>query len=563
MKWRLNPIRGEVDAVDLGGKPVTFGRHPDNVVKLVDDLCSRFHCVVEPDGRGGVTVKDLGSRNGTKLNDVRIAKATTLTAGDVLRIGSFEFLVEANDASNMPGKVADLGDSAVEMEAGEDRGEQRPAFVTPDALKGADKNKPWAAGLSEVLEGLPPKAEPERVALVDAGGAGSAALAGTADGPSAMRMLLQVSSKARATDIHIEPKGEHYHVRMRVDGQMVDIVDLPNRVGELVYGLVKTAAQMKLAGREAVQEGHYSARFADRRVEYRVSFTPSVHGQKLVLRVLDERGIPHSLNDLGLAPYMVERVRRVCTQDAGLLLVCGPTGSGKTTTLYNALREIDRQTRNVVTIEDPVEYQLDNVTQIPIDEHKGNTFGALLRSVLRQDPDVILVGEIRDEETARTAMQAAMTGHVVYSSIHAKDTIAAVFRLLDLKVEPYLVANSLDLVLAQRLVRLLCDTCKRETVLSPGQSTRVGKFVQNRTQVYVATGCIRCLKTGFRGRRAIFELLDFNDELRDVVLKEPTITAMKRVIEAGLFTTLVQFGWRLVAEGVTTLDEIDRVAGQS
>jgi len=310
-----------------------------------------------------------------------------------------------------------------------------------------------------------------------------------------------------------------------------------------------------------MQEGHYSAVFPDRRVEYRVSFTPSVHGQKLVIRVLDQRGSPGAITELGLLNYMEDRVRKVCEQDSGLILTCGPTGSGKTTTLYNCIRSIDRQTRNVITIEDPVEYQIDNVTQIPIDEHKGNTFGTLLRSVLRQDPDVILVGEIRDEETARTAMQAAMTGHLVFSSVHAKESITAVFRLLDLKVEPYLVANSLNLVLAQRLVRLLCPTCKTTIPVPPGVSTRLGRHLQGKTVTYAPMGCVRCLRTGYSGRRALFELLDFNDELRDIVLTTPSISGMKRIIEQGLFTTLQQFGWRLVADGMTSLEEVDRVAG--
>src|SRR6185436_4826441 len=249
-----------------------------------------------------------------------------------------------------------------------------------------------------------------------------------------------------------------------------------------------------------------------------------------------------------------------CEQDHGLLLVCGPTGSGKTTTLYNALRVIDRYAKNVVTIEDPVEYQLDNVTQIPTDDSKGNTFGSLLRSVLRQDPDVILVGEIRDEETARTAMQAAMTGHLVFSTVHAKDTISSVFRLLDLKLEPYLVANSLEVVVAQRLVRTLCENCKRSVRVTPGQATGMGRFLEGQIDIYVATGCAQCLRTGYRGRRALFELLDFTDELRDVILTEPSIQAMKKVIEGGLFTTLVQSGWQLVARGTTTMEEVDRVA---
>jgi type II secretory ATPase GspE/PulE/Tfp pilus assembly ATPase PilB-like protein len=288
-----------------------------------------------------------------------------------------------------------------------------------------------------------------------------------------------------------------------------------------------------------------------------------MHGQKLVVRILDSRGSPTSLPDLGMLNYQYDRIKQVCDQDSGLILTCGPTGSGKTTTLYNAIREMDRTTRNVITIEDPVEYQLPGVTQIPVDEQKNNTFGQLLRSVLRQDPDVILVGEIRDEETARTAMQAALTGHLVFSSVHSKETITAVFRLLDLKVEPYLVANSLDLILAQRLVRVLCDHCKRLAPVAPSQASRLGKFLQGKTQIYTATGCSRCLRTGYRGRRALFELLDFNDELRDIVLRDPSITAMKKIIEQGLFSTLQQFGWRLVAEGVTSLDEVDRVAGMS
>jgi general secretion pathway protein E len=419
-----------------------------------------------------------------------------------------------------------------------------------------------------MIVSLPPRGEgvADRPEMVDGRGRASAALAGEGEGSRAARLLLVSASKSRATDIHVEPKGDSFAVRLRVDGQMVQVVDLPNGVGELFLGLIKTACQFRPTQRDAVLDGHFSVRFPAseggpaRRVDYRVSFTPSVHGQKLVLRVLDTRDAPRSLHDLGLPPYQHERIRRVCQQDAGLLMVCGPTGSGKTTTLYNALREIDRERRNVITIEDPVEYHIDNVTQIPVDDAKGNSFGGLLRSVLRQDPDVILVGEIRDEETAKTAMQASMTGHLVFSTVHAKDTMSSVFRLLDLKVEPYLVANSLEVVLAQRLVRVLCDVCKRPVRVTPGQATRMGRFLEGQTEIYSATGCAACLRTGYRGRKAIFELLDFTDELRDVVIKEPAIAAMKRVIESGMFTTLVQSGWQLVARGITTLDEVDRVA---
>lgn len=542
----------------VGDAPITIGRAKDNVIFLDDVMLSRYHCVIERasarpvNGDMGIDennasdvpsvhIRDLGSRNGTRVNGQRIVD-TPLKPGDVIKIGNYTFVLEAEDT--LKERQAQARESLSEAQVA------------------------WVSDLVEMINMLPPHGEgsgdiPE---LIDGRGRASEALGGGSEGSKALRLMLLAASKSRATDIHLEPKGDTVQCRMRVDGQMISVVDLPNGVGELVSGVVKTACQFRQTTREAVLDGHFSVKFptsalgSSRRVDYRVSFTPSVHGQKLVLRVLDMRDAPKSLHDLGLAPYWHDRIRKVVQQDAGLLLVCGPTGSGKTTTLYCALREIDRDRRNVVTIEDPVEYHIDQVTQIPIDDMKGNTFGSLLRSVLRQDPDVILVGEVRDEETARTAMQAAMTGHLVFSTVHAKDTMSSVFRLLDLKVEPYLVASSLEVVLAQRLVRVLCENCKRQTRVTPGQATRMGKFLENQTEIYVATGCAACLRTGYRGRKSIYELLDFTDELRDVILKEPTIASMKRVIEQGMFTTLVQSGWIQVARGTTTMEEVDRVA---
>ena len=534
-QYQLTPIGGGeiTQSIPIEGKGLTIGRHPENAVALRDELLSRFHCVVEANGVG-LRIRDLGSRNGTKVNGAKVTDAV-LSPGDVLRIGSHEFLIEAE--ATLKERQADARDKA-------------PA-----------SQPTWAIDLRELIEILPPRGGlDDPITLVDSRGKPTSALASESSGPVAVRLLLLAASKSRATDIHCEPKGDFFHIRMRVDGQMVDITDLPNAVGETAMGVIKTACQFQPTGKETVLDGHMSARFQGRRIDYRISFTPSMHGQKLVVRILDARDAPKSLGEVDLPHYMYERTKRMCQQDAGMLVVCGPTGSGKTTTLYNALREIDRTTKNVVTIEDPIEYHLEGVTQIPTDDRKGNTFGALLRSVLRQDPDVILVGEIRDEETARTAMQAAMTGHLVFSTVHAKDTISSVFRLLDLKVEPYLIANSLEVMLAQRLVRLLCNNCKRQVPVTPAQATRMGRFLEGQKQVYVATGCAQCLRTGYRGRRAIFELLDFTDELRDVILKEPTITGMRRVIESGLFTTLVQSGWQLVARGITTMEEVDRVA---
>lgn len=550
LQLKTNAGRGR--PIRLDEDPITIGRHPDNRLRIKDDMASRHHCIIEPFENGQFRVRDLGSRNGTKVNGQKIDEAM-LQPGDLIQIGQLRFEVEERH-----NEVSERIGSTPEQDA-----ESGPTMPIKTNRK-ADERAPWVQELKTIINAFAVSGvDDENVRVVDAGGQSSEALGGTGPGPRATRLLLRVASRTRATDIHCEPKGESVNIRMRVDGQMVWITELPNDVGERMLGLVKNACQMKSAARDAVQDGHFSARFPDRRVEYRVSITPSVHGQKMVMRVLDQRGVPTSLADLGLVGYMHERIHAVCQQDSGLLLVCGPTGSGKTTTLYNGLREIDRDARNVITIEDPVEYQIEGVTQMPIDEKKGNTFNTLLRSVLRQDPDVILLGEIRDEETARTGMQAAMTGHLVFSTVHSKDSISAVFRLLDLRVEPYLVANALNLVLAQRLVRTLCEKCKQQVPVTPGQANKIGRFLNQKTHICAPVGCATCIKTGYRGRRALFELLDFNDELRDVVLRNPSIQGMRKIIDQGLFTTLQQFGYRMVAEGSTSMDEVDRVAGSS
>jgi len=539
----------------IGRSPITIGRHSACEFSLPEDeKLSRQHCVIEP-GTFGPGIRDLGSRNGTAVNGIKIEN-TFLTEGDTIRVGKAEFVIES-----IPIDSAASSDTDPEPEP---EPEQEPDDT---ARKGGRPTSEWIMAMEKVLRALPPKAgKLDSFTILSSGGKSNDSLEGKSDAPPALLLLLQIAAKARATDIHVEPKGTWASVRMRVDGQMVPIGDLPDRVGTLVVGMVKAACNMKAAASDQVQEGHFASQIRPgigqpRQVDYRVSMTPSVHGQKMVIRVLDLLTAPSSLLALGLPGWMEERVRKLCRQDQGLLLVCGPTGSGKTTTLYNALREVDRDAKNVVTIEDPVEYRLDRVTQIPIDEQRGNTFGGLLRSVLRQDPDVILVGEIRDEETASTAMRAAMTGHVVFTTLHAKDTISAVFRLLDLKVEPFLIASALDVVLAQRLVRMLCEHCKRGVRIPPGVATRLGRFVEGKSELMAHVGCPRCLGTGYRGRRAIFELLDFTDDLRDVILKEPSIQAMKRLVEGGLFATLTQSGWRMVGDGTTSLEEVDRVAG--
>lgn len=592
---RIRPVGGLVQPLPIGDDPVTIGRHPDNILRLLDAKSSRHHATVTVKVPGEIAVvKDLNSRNGTMVNGDPVSGSRELKEGDVITIGDTDLLIESIDLSAPDGEAKtrsalswkgtgkharqkESADGDVEASESSTREPEPPPqhvrtmaerIRAPRDNDGRSEHKasaagmPWAGEFLGILKHLPPADQREPIPkVIDARGKVVEGVNRRAEGPVAFLLLLQIASKAHATDIHVEPKGETTHVRMRVDGQMVWIGELPRRVGDLVEGIAKASCAMKSTHREAVLDGHFSARFPDRRVEFRVSFTPSVHGQKLVMRVLDLRDVPKTIRELGLVPYMEAPIRKVTQQDAGMFLVCGPTGSGKTTTLYNALREVDRESKNVVTIEDPVEYQLDGVTQMPIDEQRGTGFNTMLRSVLRQDPDVILVGEIRDEETARTAMQAAMTGHVVFTTVHSKETFGAVFRLLDLGVEPYLVANSLDLVLAQRLVRVLCPHCKRPHPIPPGVASRIGKGLRGATEAYSSTGCVRCLNTGYKGRRALFELLTFDDDLRDVVLNNPSIAAMKKAIRGELFTTLAESGWRLVAEGETSIDEVERVAG--
>jgi general secretion pathway protein E len=494
-------------------------------------------------------VQDLGSRNGTKVNGVRVANAS-LAPGDVVRVGNLEirFMAPASPSSG----------------AGH-AGGGRTSATLDESRQGAEG---YEASIRRVCEAALSKQFGESdIALVDARGtvlhaAATADDAAPAESVRLMRLLLLACFRSRASDLHVEPKADKATVRIRVDGVMVTLVDdLPTEVFRRLLGVTRVLCQFDQSVKAEVLDGHFSVEVRKRRVDYRVSLTPAVHGMKLVLRVLDPANAPSRLHELGMLPWMYEKLRTVCNRDAGLVLACGPTGSGKTTTLYSCLREIDLEQRNAITIEDPVEYQIDGATQIPIDSKQGHTFGGLLRSILRQDPDVILVGEIRDVETANVAMQAAMTGHLVFSTVHARDTIGSVFRLLDLGVEGYLVANALDIVIAQRLVRVLCPTCRRQTAPTLAQQLRMGKGIEGMATIFEPVGCAYCLDTGYYGRRALFELLEMNDMLREVVLKQPTPQQMREVLKSGLFTSLQGYGFQLVMNGITSYDEVERVSG--
>ena len=552
----------------LDGTSLTVGRQGDNSIVLPDEMASRHHCVIEP-WESGFRVRDLGSRNGTKVNEVKI-QTEVLDNGDVVQIGEAElrYIDPEQQGSN---KRSNTPDFAAAAEVEED-----PLFAQPTIdfdLHAAVEDAPtsYERKLREIIAAAPDKPFDEGdISLVDSRGitvhqaTASGLETGTdedaGEGIRAFKLMLLACFRGRATDLHIEPRIDKAAIRLRVDGYMLSAVELSMAIFQRILGVVKILCQIDTSRKNVVQDGHFSVSVKGRRVDYRVSLTPSMHGQKMVIRVLDSANAPSRLHELGLVPWMYEKLRTVAIKDAGLLLACGPTGSGKTTTLYSCLRELNVEQRNAITIEDPVEYYLEGCTQIPIDHKQGNTFASILRSVLRQDPDVLFVGEIRDTETAMVAMQAAMTGHLVYTTVHSKDSIGAIFRLLDLGVEGYLVANSLDIILSQRLVRHLCQICKKKVRATPSQAMKMGKSLEGVPAIYAPAGCKQCLRTGFHGRRAIFELLEFNDAMRDVVLKNPTIQGIRQIAETGLFTTLQASGYNLVAQGLTSIEEVERVA---
>jgi general secretion pathway protein E len=539
-------------------KPITVGRHSSNMIVLQDGMASRYHCVIEkaPDG---LRIRDLDSSNGTRVNG-QIVKTWRLGDGDVVQIGRSSITVHAPFAAPVPVPAYEEDDFEVEVVE---------VDTDDDEVEVSEGDDGYETQLVRMAESLADKKfGDDEIALYNArGGVAHPAKTGGGNGRRGQepreiigifRLILLVCFRTRASDIHIEPKQDDYSVRIRTDGSMVDLVRLPKEVGTRVTSLIKILCDVDIAQKQIVQEGHFSARVPDRRVDYRISFAPAMFGQKCVIRILDTANTPYHVWDLQLPEWMFEEVQKATKADSGMIMVCGPTGSGKTSTLYAVIRDIDVAERNVVTIEDPVEIQLDGVTQIPVNEPQGNTFSNLLRSVLRQDPDALLVGEVRDPETAKIALQAAITGHLVFSTVHSKDTIGTIFRLLDLGVEPYLVSSGLQLVLAQRLVRKLCPNCKIAAKPTSEQVARMGLAGQDLQKIYSPRGCPKCVGTGFMGRRGVFELLTINDDMREVIMKNPSVAEVQKTLSGTKFVKLSQSGYLLVAEGVTSIDEIER-----
>ncbi len=368
--------------------------------------------------------------------------------------------------------------------------------------------------------------------------------------------------KLRGTDIHLDPKaGDALTVRCRIDGIMQNIATLQGQPARALVSATKVLADMDIADRRRPQDGTFTVLAGDRRFDVRAASGPTNFGEKMVLRLLDAGGdvVKGGLKSLGMSKSMLKQLESIIHQPHGMLIVCGPTGSGKTTTLYVALGEIDVFSRNIVTIEDPIEYRLENISQTAVNNAADLTFAKILRSVLRQDPDVILVGEIRDRETAEIAMQAAMTGHFVFTTLHANDTATTVTRLVDIGIEVSLIQSAVTAVLAQRLVRVLCPKCKEAYPAPEEFRKRMGVPPDKELTIYREKGCPACLNTGFRGRIGVHELLVFTDEVKDLLVGHPSIQEIRRAGRRGGTRTLQEAGFAKVLAGITSIDEVVRM----
>ncbi|PYO01033.1 MAG: type IV-A pilus assembly ATPase PilB [Candidatus Rokuibacteriota bacterium] len=376
-----------------------------------------------------------------------------------------------------------------------------------------------------------------------------------------VNMVLVDAIQKGASDIHWEPYEKVFRIRFRVDGVLHEMLSPPKRLEAAITSRLKIMSNLDIAERRLPQDGRIKLRYNTREIDFRVSILPTIFGEKAVLRILDKDALQLDLTKLGFDPGSLEQFEKVIRQPYGMVLITGPTGSGKTTTLYSAIHTINSPEHNIMTAEDPVEYNLKGVNQVQINDSIGRTFSAALRAFLRQDPDVILVGETRDLETAQISIRAALTGHLVFSTLHTNDSPSTIARLIDMGIPPFLVASSLLLVMAQRLGRKVCKDCKEpyevdeDSLLPYGHVlTGVGK-----TQFYKGRGCATCSFTGMKGRVAIYEVMPVGHELRDMILKSASTSELRQVAQAQGMKTLRQAGLLKVLEGVTTLDEVLRV----
>ena len=375
-----------------------------------------------------------------------------------------------------------------------------------------------------------------------------------------IEIILKTSIQSRASDIHIEPTETNCIVRSRIDGMLSETFIFDKDIYPPMVSRMKLLSNMDIAERRRPQDGRFSAQILDKEYDFRISTLPILNGESIVLRILDKSKVIINLEDLGMHPDNFAKFKKSMKAPYGIILVTGPTGSGKTTTLYGALNDIKSVKTKIITVEDPVEYQLNMIQQVHVNEKAGLTFVSALRSILRQDPDVIMIGEIRDQETLRIAIQAALTGHLVFSTLHTNDAISALPRMIDMGIEPYLVSGALVCIEAQRLVRKLCPHCKQKITLSQKAFDEVKKFVPENYQFYKSVGCPQCSQTGYLGREMISEILPISDHIASMVANGASKDELKSVACEEGFIDMFHDGVIRAANGITTLEEVYRVA---
>jgi len=385
----------------------------------------------------------------------------------------------------------------------------------------------------------------------------------TSDAPiiKLVNHLFSQAVKSRASDIHIEPYQQNLQVRFRLDGVLYNILSLPRRLHAAVVSRIKVMARLNIAEKRLPQDGRIDLKIGERLVDVRVSCLPTAFGERVVLRLLEKSGKLLSLQEIGLSTEALTETKRLLRISHGIVLVTGPTGSGKTTTLYSALSHINSPDKNILTIEDPIEYQIDGIGQMQVNPKINLTFANGLRSMVRQDPDVILVGEIRDLETAEIAIQAALTGHLVFSTLHTNDAASAVTRLIDMGIEPFLVSSAVEAIVAQRLIRLVCQRCREAYQPDEAELAELGLKPNSRRsmRIFRAKGCQACLETGYRDRTGIYEFLRMTEGIKSLVLKTSDANQIKQAAVAQGMKTLRDDGIRKVVEGRTTISEVLRI----
>ncbi len=374
-----------------------------------------------------------------------------------------------------------------------------------------------------------------------------------------VNLLVSQAIQDRASDIHVEPGEQQLRVRYRIDGVLQEVQSAPSSIQSGVISRLKVMSDLDIAEKRRPQDGRISVVHQGRKIDLRVATLPTVWGEKVVMRILDSSGSAKSMSDLNMIGRNFEAFRAGYMRPNGMILVTGPTGSGKSTTLYTAIQEIAKPAVNVITVEDPVEYRMKGINQVQINAKAGLTFASALRSILRSDPDVVLIGEIRDHETAQIAIEAALTGHLVLSTLHTNDAPSAVTRLVEMGIEPYLVGSALATVVAQRLARRLCDKCKQPTSYDEDYLADIGLLIEEDEEVFVPVGCSSCANTGYRGRIAIHEVMTVDEDIERLTVSRSSASEIGRSAIGHGMVSLRQDGWNKVAAGLTSIEEILRV----